>query len=91
VNEQTGHTSRDRDGQRRGPGGEFLVVLLAVLCCALPLLVATGLIGTLVGYLLRWWWIAILGGGLLVLSIAAWLRRKRAGSAPPGPDAACRS
>lgn len=57
--------------------GELAVVVLALLCCAVPLLVASGIAGVAAGYALKWWPALVVGVGLLAVAIAVRLRRRR--------------
>jgi hypothetical protein len=82
---------------RRGPDSRFAacaLLLVPALCCAVPLLIATGALATLAAILTNPWVIGIVG---VALAVAAWriaARRMRPSSdarAPkphPGNDAA---
>lgn len=70
--------------------GELAVVVLAVLCCAVPLLVASGIAGVAAGYALKWWPALAVGVGLVAVAVAARFRRRRR-RPPPGDEPPRRS
>jgi hypothetical protein len=53
------------------------VALVAVACCALPVVISAGVVTTLAGIGLRNWLIVLAGGGLAILGIARLLQRRR--------------
>lgn len=60
-------TSSDRVG--------FGIVVAALLCCAAPVLIGTGLAAAALGVVRQHWgWF---GAGVATLAVAAWLRRRR--------------
>lgn len=76
--------------ERSGPGGVAAAVgaaLAAVVCCALPLLVAGGALGT-VGTALRNPWLITVGVVLLVTG-TVYVRRRRARRRSPGLHDRC--
>lgn len=62
-------------------GGTLVVAIGAVLCCALPLLLATGVLGLWAGWLARSWPVVIVGAVLVGYGIRVWYRSSgRSGS-----------
>ncbi len=63
----------------RGGGGSswWPILILPLLCCGLPVIVASGVLVGLVGLLHHWWPLMVVGVAIL---IAASLRRHRLGS-----------
>lgn len=55
-------------------GGTLVIAIGAVLCCALPLLLATGALGLWAGWLARSWLVVIVGAVLVVYGIGVWYR-----------------
>lgn len=49
----------------------LVIVVLGVLCCALPFLLASGALAAATGR----WWLAI---GVLLLALAGWIWRRKA-------------
>jgi sugar phosphate permease len=64
----------------------LIAVALAVLCCALPLLITAGVLGGLAGWLTSGWGVAIVVAGVLMIAVAVFTWWRHAGPKSSGLD-----
>lgn len=64
-----------REGSPRGKGGTLLAGVALALCCALPIVVVSGLLAGVGGWLARAWPLVVVGVLLVGYAVARWAKR----------------